>query len=123
MGLASRWWTTGPASNACFGFRHLRCRDPALWAALPRFVSTPGKSQNESDRDAAGAGLAIVSLPQPPQPPAGGHSCNGDDTTLPSRGLYQGRIMHPQRSMRVEHGHEYSPRYMHGSLAVPGSII
>src|SRR5215475_14686231 len=43
-----------------------------------------------------------------------------DDTTLPSRGLYQGRIMHPQRSMRVEHGHEYSPRYMHGSLAVPG---
>src|SRR5215831_11956056 len=35
----------------------------------------------------------------------------------------QGRIMHPQRSMRVEHGHEYSPRYMHGSLAVAGSII
>src|SRR5262249_58231311 len=46
-----------------------------------------------------------------------------DDTTFPSPGLYQGRIMHPQRGMRVEHGHEYSPRYMHGSLAVPGSII
>src|SRR5262244_4530642 len=47
----------------------------------------------------------------------------GDDTTLPSRALYQGRIMHPQRGMRVERGHEYSPRYLHGSLAVPGTII
>src|SRR5262245_8554902 len=70
MGLASRWWTTGPASNAGFGFRRPRCRDPSLGEASlgPRCPvlsrRSPGQSQNESDRDADGAGLAIVSLPQ-----------------------------------------------------------
>src|SRR5262249_855815 len=75
MGLASRWWTTGPASNAGFGFRRPRCRDPSLGEASLGEASlgprcpvlsrrSPGQSQNESHRDADGAGLAIVSLPQ-----------------------------------------------------------
>src|SRR5262249_16178600 len=68
MGLASRWWTTGRASNAGFGFRSPRCRDPSLGEASlgPRCPvlsrRSPGQSQNESDRDADGAGLTIVSL-------------------------------------------------------------
>src|SRR6516164_4300545 len=35
MGLASRWWTTGPASNADFGFRRPRCRETSLGPRCP----------------------------------------------------------------------------------------
>src|SRR5262249_35401261 len=79
MGLASRWWTTGPASNAGFGFPRPQCRDPSLGQTSlgPRcpfcLDALRGQSQNESGRDADGAGLAIVSLPQPREPPVGKH--------------------------------------------------
>ena len=35
VGLASRWWTTGPASNAGFGFRRPRCRETSLGPRYP----------------------------------------------------------------------------------------
>src|SRR5262249_365255 len=75
-------------------------------------------------RRAAWLRIFVVRYSLPCDPPVGGHSCNGGMIPGFHRAVCdKGRIIHPQRSMRVEHGHEYSPRYMHGSLAVPGSII
>src|SRR5499427_4599435 len=53
MGLASRWWTTGPASNADFDFRRPRCRELCLGPLAPFCLDSLWvKFQNESDRDA-----------------------------------------------------------------------
>src|SRR5262245_61920486 len=74
MVLASRWWTTGPASNAGFGFRRPLCRDPSLGEAslgpllaLQRFhrrdVETPvGQSGRNVGAEPGVAGVEALVL-------------------------------------------------------------